>query len=141
LETSAKTAQNVEEAFINTAKKIYDKIQQGVFDVANEVCPTTVDACRMSRWDVGAHLLVLDGLCSKTASRLGSMRVEVELVRRERYESPPHTPPLHGRCFSVCLVFGCAVCTRSALTFACNAVNRVVLCYMVWRQKDKSGCC
>ena len=36
METSAKTAQYVEEAFINTAKKIYDKIQQGVFDVANE---------------------------------------------------------------------------------------------------------
>lgn len=28
LETSAKTAANVEEAFINTARKIYEKIQQ-----------------------------------------------------------------------------------------------------------------
>ena len=62
METSAKTAENVEEvrfavsfspngrffqthltnslslrqAFINTAKEIYDKIQEGVFDVSNE---------------------------------------------------------------------------------------------------------
>merc|ERR1711898_81130 len=36
LETSAKTAANVEEAFFNTAKKIYEKIQQGAFDVSNE---------------------------------------------------------------------------------------------------------
>jgi hypothetical protein len=36
-ETSAKTSQNVEEAFINTAKNIYEKIQQGVFDVSSEV--------------------------------------------------------------------------------------------------------
>jgi len=36
LETSAKTSQNVEEAFLLTAKKIYEKIQEGVFDVSNE---------------------------------------------------------------------------------------------------------
>jgi hypothetical protein len=33
----AKTAANVEEAFINTAREIYDKIQEGVFDINNEV--------------------------------------------------------------------------------------------------------
>jgi len=37
LETSAKTAANVEEAFVSTARDIYDKIQRGVFDVSNEV--------------------------------------------------------------------------------------------------------
>jgi len=36
LETSAKTAANVEEAFINTAQKIYENIQSGVCDVNNE---------------------------------------------------------------------------------------------------------
>ena len=40
METSAKTAANVEEAFINTAREIYDKIQEGVFDINNEVCCT-----------------------------------------------------------------------------------------------------
>jgi Ras-related protein Rab-2A len=40
METSAKTAANVEEAFINTAREIYDKIQEGVFDINNEVILT-----------------------------------------------------------------------------------------------------
>lgn len=37
LETSAKTAANVEEAFIETAKSINEKIQEGVLDLNNEV--------------------------------------------------------------------------------------------------------
>jgi GTPase SAR1 family protein len=41
LETSARTAHNVEEAFINTAREIYKKIQDGVFDVSNEVSSCT----------------------------------------------------------------------------------------------------
>jgi Ras family len=40
METSAKTAANVEEAFINTAKEVYEKIQEGVFDINNEVGAT-----------------------------------------------------------------------------------------------------
>ena len=36
MECSAKTASNVEEAFIETAKEIYRKIQEGVFDINNE---------------------------------------------------------------------------------------------------------
>eukprot|EP01017_Pseudomicrothorax_dubius_P038154 TRINITY_DN5679_c0_g2_i6.p1 TRINITY_DN5679_c0_g2~~TRINITY_DN5679_c0_g2_i6.p1 ORF type:complete len:223 (+),score=59.83 TRINITY_DN5679_c0_g2_i6:67-735(+) len=36
LETSAKTAMNVEESFLRTAREIYDKVSRGKIDVTNE---------------------------------------------------------------------------------------------------------
>eukprot|EP00746_Dinoflagellata_sp_MGD_P161887 gnl/MRDRNA2_/MRDRNA2_89205_c0_seq1.p1 gnl/MRDRNA2_/MRDRNA2_89205_c0~~gnl/MRDRNA2_/MRDRNA2_89205_c0_seq1.p1 ORF type:complete len:213 (-),score=31.61 gnl/MRDRNA2_/MRDRNA2_89205_c0_seq1:336-974(-) len=36
-ETSAKTAQNVEEVFVNTAQTISENIRKGVYDLSNEV--------------------------------------------------------------------------------------------------------
>ncbi|KAF3858867.1 hypothetical protein F7725_012068 [Dissostichus mawsoni] len=76
METSAKTASNVEEAFINTAKEIYEKIQEGVFDINNEAnvlrsdpsippptphCPVTREANRLggAAAEAPTHLLLL----------------------------------------------------------------------------------
>eukprot|EP01147_Barroeca_monosierra_P009946 gene9946-2128_t len=40
LETSAKTGLNVQESFTQTANKIYEKLQQGIFDARNETKQT-----------------------------------------------------------------------------------------------------
>ncbi|XP_026190102.1 ras-related protein Rab-2A [Cyclospora cayetanensis] len=58
LETSAKTSQNVEEAFILTARKIYENIQAGIYDLSND-----------------AHGIKCGPVVSQQATRLGtSMR-------------------------------------------------------------------
>ena len=36
METSAKTAENVEEAFLETSKFIYENIGNGIYDLSNE---------------------------------------------------------------------------------------------------------
>ncbi len=48
METSAKTAANVELAFVQTADRIYKNIQSGLYDVENEVCCCAVFLCACS---------------------------------------------------------------------------------------------
>jgi hypothetical protein len=94
--------------------------------------------CRLDVLRLGPHFLLLDMLCSKTASRLALMLVEVELVQK-RYEFPSRVPPRSA----VLFVRGadCILYIRPTLTCACIVVHRAILCSLVWSQKDKSGCC
>lgn len=39
LETSARTGENVNQAFVRTAEKIYDHIKKGIYDPNNDVSP------------------------------------------------------------------------------------------------------
>lgn len=55
METSARTAANVEEAFINTAKEIYEKIQEGVFDINNEVRGNVVNRTKNTKFRFQAN--------------------------------------------------------------------------------------
>lgn len=61
LETSARTAHNVEEAFINTAREIYKKIVDGVVDVTNEVSSGTSPAA-------SGHSCCIPGACCKMSA-------------------------------------------------------------------------
>ena len=63
METSGKTAANVEEAFINTAWKIYEKIQEGVFDINNEVTVSNL-------FTILYKVTQLYFICRQMASRL-----------------------------------------------------------------------
>jgi len=53
LEASAKSAHNVEEAFVQTAAKIYQNIQSGVVDISNEAHGIKVGVSQNNKYLVG----------------------------------------------------------------------------------------
>mmetsp|Transcript_2203 Transcript_2203/g.3669 ORF Transcript_2203/g.3669 Transcript_2203/m.3669 type:complete len:216 (+) Transcript_2203:244-891(+) len=55
LETSAKTAKNVEEAFVSTAAKIYSNIENGIYDVTNEAHGIKVGVVNSSQFAQSAN--------------------------------------------------------------------------------------
>lgn len=95
LETSAKTALNVEEAFINTARAIHGKIASGAFDVSNE--------------SYGIKVLGQPG--ARLAGVLGGPRSAAHLralppVGRRRGDGVRN---LHDGCDSPCMQCSCLV--------------------------------
>lgn len=91
LETSAKTAQNVEEAFLFTARNIYDNIQSGVCDPANTYHgikrgPTTQQHLMLRQGNIFLHLLTsldtnMTHRVSCTASSVLCMSIVVYVCR------------------------------------------------------------
>eukprot|EP00252_Welwitschia_mirabilis_P005297 TRINITY_DN15807_c0_g1_i1.p1 TRINITY_DN15807_c0_g1~~TRINITY_DN15807_c0_g1_i1.p1 ORF type:complete len:224 (-),score=42.50 TRINITY_DN15807_c0_g1_i1:160-789(-) len=63
METSAKTAQNVEQAFINTASTIYRKIQEGVFDASNEANGIKIGSANIVATTAGKNTSQGGGCC------------------------------------------------------------------------------
>lgn len=80
METSARTAANVEEAFINTAKEIYEKIQEGVFDINNEV--SVAEFTVRNAQTIATNHCYFPRLIRLTASRL--VNNTHRLIRRYR---------------------------------------------------------
>jgi hypothetical protein len=49
IETSAKTSQEVEHAFLETAQQIYNKVEKGEIDISSEVVPNNEGLRREAR--------------------------------------------------------------------------------------------
>lgn len=81
MEASAKSAENVEDAFVKTAQNIYKKIQSGVIDLSSEVRKreTWMDGSRnrrLMKWVIILH--------SRMVSRLHLHKVDLRCHLRMR---------------------------------------------------------
>ncbi|MCD9559479.1 Ras- protein Rab-2A [Datura stramonium] len=105
MEASAKTAQNVEEAFIRTASTIFKKIQDGVFDVSNESYGIKVgyggipgpsggrDGAALKEGDVVLSGHYYSNLsCFYEFSNVNKVSEHVSLCERKVFFSPFHVP-------------------------------------------------
>lgn len=84
LETSAKTAQNAEEAFVNTAERFYGKIQRGVLDVDHSMHE------ERNGVKVGLDLKAPEAKTTSIglANFFRQNGAKVEIRRRSRWENP-----------------------------------------------------
>ena len=114
METSAKTAHNVEEAFINTARAIYGKIEQGVFDVSNEVRQTEQSAT--ARNHRAAHHAVSDAALRADVRHQGGLRRGRRRGRRHRAAGR-----VGAGSRKVVLLLSAAHCTGARARPACTA--------------------
>eukprot|EP01016_Furgasonia_blochmanni_P007962 TRINITY_DN1319_c0_g1_i1.p4 TRINITY_DN1319_c0_g1~~TRINITY_DN1319_c0_g1_i1.p4 ORF type:complete len:146 (-),score=39.85 TRINITY_DN1319_c0_g1_i1:148-585(-) len=89
LETSAKTALNVEEAFLRTAEIIYDKIKRGVIDPSNETLGVKFgnDQSQTGKLTAGGKKTEAKGDCACQNLDLSSLLYSSQTQRERERES------------------------------------------------------
>lgn len=116
METSARTAANVEEAFINTAKEIYEKIQEGVFDINNEVNCLFVVVC--FRENLGT--LMIFGVQNQ---RFSCILWSVSTIFRLPYISVNTRSLMNSFIYNVSQIFVTFFHNLTTINFSCDDKN------------------